>query len=220
LIKRRGGDKPFANKDLSAFRRILQTRTFIIIFPLRQRLYFFNMIFQSMDTQMKYTIFSTAWGCFGLAADKNGLVRTVLPCPTRKTVEKHLLDGLENPQFDKNLMEPLQKQIIAYFAGKHTFRPLPSVLCLTNLSALTPFARKVLGACMKIPSGKTVSYSQLASMIGKPRASRAVGSALAKNPIPLIIPCHRVIHSDGSLGNFSAPGGTTLKKMLLALEAL
>jgi methylated-DNA-[protein]-cysteine S-methyltransferase len=55
-------------------------------------------------------------------------------------------------------------------------------------------------------------------MINKPRASRAVGSALARNPIPLIIPCHRVIHSDGSLGNFSAIGGTSTKKKLLALE--
>ncbi|MBE3144695.1 MAG: MGMT family protein [Planctomycetes bacterium] len=86
------------------------------------------------------------------------------------------------------------------------------------LDSLPAFTRKVLDACRKIPAGKTVSYSQLAGMIGKPRASRAVGSALARNPIPLIIPCHRVVHSDGSLGNFSAPGGTSLKKMLIDLE--
>jgi methylated-DNA-[protein]-cysteine S-methyltransferase len=167
---------------------------------------------------MKYTIFNTAWGYFGLAADKKGLIRTILPCPSRKTVEKCLLAGLENPQFDKNLLRPLQKQIIAYFAGKHSLRPLPSAFCFLTLSRLSPFARKVLTSCSKIPSSKTVSYSQLAGMINKPRASRAVGSALARNPIPLIIPCHRVIHSDGSLGNFSAIGGTSTKKKLLALE--
>jgi len=183
---------------------------------------------------MKYTIFNTAWGYFGLVADKKGLIRTCLPCPTREIVEKHLLMGLNNPQFDKNLLKPLQKQIIAYFAGKRTLRH-PSSACLGAavrrsrvlspllsvplvLDSLSPFARKVLDACRKIPSGKTVSYSQLAGMIGKPRASRAVGSALARNPIPLIIPCHRVIRSDGSLGNFSALGGTALKKMLLTLE--
>ncbi|MGA2071278.1 MAG: MGMT family protein [Sedimentisphaerales bacterium] len=171
-----------------------------------------------MITQMKYTIFRTGWGYFGLVADKKGLIRTILPCPTRKIVEKRLLAGLDNPQFDKNLLRPLQKQIIAYFAGKHPSRPPSSVLCPLNLSRLSPFARKVLDACKKIPSGKTVSYSQLASMAGSPRASRAVGSALAKNPIPLIIPCHRVIHSDGSIGNFSALGGTSTKKKLLALE--
>jgi methylated-DNA-[protein]-cysteine S-methyltransferase len=171
------------------------------------------MIFRGMDTQMKYTIFNTAWGYFGLVADKKGLRRTCLPCPTRKIVERHLLVGLDNPQFDKNLLKPLQKQIIAYFEGKPARFNIPLVL-----GSLPPFAQKVLNGCRKIPAGKTVSYSQLAGMIGKSRTSRAVGSALAKNPIPLIIPCHRVIHSDGSLGNFSALGGTSTKKKLLALE--
>ena len=167
---------------------------------------------------MKYVIFGTAWGYFGLAADKKGVIRTCLPCKNRKTVEKHLLAGLDNPRFDKNLFKPLQKQIVAYFAGKHPVRFLSSPFCLLTLSRLTPFVRKVLTACSKIPAGKTVSYSQLAGMLGKPRATRAVGNALAKNPIPLLIPCHRIIHSDGSLGNFSAIGGTALKKMLIDLE--
>jgi methylated-DNA-[protein]-cysteine S-methyltransferase len=171
------------------------------------------MIFRGMATQMKYTIFNTAWGYFGLAADKKGLRRTVLPCENRKTVEKCLLAGLDSPQFDKNLLKPLQKQIIAYFEGKPARFNISLVL-----DSLPPLTRKVLDACRKIPSGKIVSYSQLAGMIGKPRASRAVGSALARNPIPLVIPCHRVIHSDGSLGNFSAPGGTDTKKKLMALE--
>lgn len=168
-----------------------------------------------MDTQMKYTIFNTAWGYFGLVADKKGLRRTILPCESRKTVEKCLLAGLDAPQFDKNLLKSLQKQIIVYFAGKPARLDTPLVL-----DSLPSFTRKVLDACRKIPSGKTLSYSQLAGMIGKPRASRAVGSALARNPIPLIIPCHRIIHSDGSLGNFSAFGGTDTKKKLLALENL
>lgn len=162
---------------------------------------------------MKYTIFNTAWGYFGLVADKKGLIRTILPCSSRKTVEKRLLVGFDNPQFNKNLLKPLQKQIIAYFAGKPARFNAP--IALDNLPI---FTRKVLTACSKIPSGQTVSYSQLAGMIGKPRASRAVGSALARNPIPLIIPCHRIIHSDGSLGNFSAPGGTATKKTLLDIE--
>ena len=167
----------------------------------------------------KYTIFKTKWGYFGLLANETGLCRSCLPCPTRKTTERRLLAGLNNSKFEKNLMKPLQEQIAAYFAGKRTVCPLPSTFCLLTLSRLSPFSRKVLNACSKIPFGKTVSYSQLARMIGSPRASRAVGNALAKNPIPLIIPCHRVIHSDGSLGNFSASGGTSTKKKLLALES-
>ena len=171
------------------------------------------MIFRGMNTQMKYTIFNTAWGYLGLVADKKGLRRTILPCENRKTVEKCLLAGLDDPKFDKNLLRPLQKQIIAYFEGKPA-----RFNALLVLDGLSLFTRKVLDACRKIPAGKTASYSQLAGMIGKPRASRAVGSALARNPIPLIIPCHRVIHSNGSLGNFSAFGGTSTKKKLIALE--
>jgi methylated-DNA-[protein]-cysteine S-methyltransferase len=165
-----------------------------------------------MKEQIKYTIFKTRWGYFGLAAGKKGLLRSCLPCPTRKNVERQLLTGLENPEFDSNLLKSLKGKIVAYFNGKTVRFDLP---CLDSLPA---FTRKVLAACAKIPSGKTVSYSQLARMIGNPRAGRAVGSALAKNPIPLIIPCHRVIRTNGSIGKFSAPGGSDTKKKLLALE--
>jgi O-6-methylguanine DNA methyltransferase len=193
-----------------------------------------------MVKRAKYTIFKTRWGYFGLAADDNGLFRTVLPCTTRKIAKSYLLNGLNDSQFDKNLLKPLQKQIIAYFAGKRPLRHRPalrslpvlhslgeggseagsSVICPLGLEGLPTFTQNVLAACRKIPPGRTVSYSQLARMIGKPRAGRAVGNALTKNPVPLIIPCHRVIHSDGSLGQFSAPGGTNTKKKLLDLESV
>jgi methylated-DNA-[protein]-cysteine S-methyltransferase len=166
-----------------------------------------------MDTRMKYTIFNTDLGYFGLLASEKGLCRTVLPCKTRKNVQKKLLFGIKNARFERNLFKFLQKQVVSYYKGK-------AVRFDTAIApdGLAPFTWKVLKACKKIPAGKTVSYSQLAGMIGKPKASRAVGTALAKNPIPLIIPCHRVIHCDGSLGNFSAPGGTSTKKKLLELE--
>jgi methylated-DNA-[protein]-cysteine S-methyltransferase len=166
-----------------------------------------------MAKDVKYTIFKTKWGYFGLAANEKGLARTVLPCSSQKIIKKHLLAGLEKPQFDKNLLKPLQNKIIAYFEGKPAKFDTP--LALNNLP---PFFRKVLAACKTIPSGQTVSYSQLARMLGKPNAGRAVGNALARNPVPLIIPCHRVIRRDGSLGSFSAYGGTNTKKKLIGLE--
>jgi methylated-DNA-[protein]-cysteine S-methyltransferase len=167
-----------------------------------------------MAKGVKYTIFKTKWGYFGLAANGKGLFRTVLPCPTLKITKKYLVAGLDNPKFEKNLLKPLQNKIIAYFEGKPVNFNEP--LDLANHPA---FTKKVLAACKKIPSGKTITYSQLAAMIGKPNASRAVGNALAKNPIPLIVPCHRVIRRDGSIGRFSAPGGVPLKKRLIALES-
>jgi methylated-DNA-[protein]-cysteine S-methyltransferase len=105
-----------------------------------------------------------------------------------------------------------------------------------KLELLTPFQRAVLKECAKIPKGKTCTYSQIAKAIGKPKAARAVGNALAKNPFafgreqlfprsrarknPLapLIPCHRVVRSDGSLGGYSAKGGVRAKALLLKLE--
>ena len=81
---------------------------------------------------------------------------------------------------------------------------------------LTDFQLKVLLATSKIPLGKTRSYRWIAKTIGKPKAVRAVGQALKKNPFPFIIPCHRVIKQDGSVGGYA--GGTRLKKSLLKIE--
>ena len=86
------------------------------------------------------------------------------------------------------------------------------------LRALTPFQRAVLLECAKIPKGKTITYAELARRIGKPHTARAVGNALAINPLAPTIPCHRVVKGDGSLGGYSAKGGILKKKKLLARE--
>ena len=86
------------------------------------------------------------------------------------------------------------------------------------LAWITPFARKVLGACRKVPQGRTTTYRALAEQVGQPRAARAVGGVMAANPIPLIVPCHRVLRSDGGLGGFSGPGGNATKLRLLEHE--
>jgi O-6-methylguanine DNA methyltransferase len=85
-----------------------------------------------------------------------------------------------------------------------------------DLSSGTDFQRRVWRALQKIPRGQTRSYGWVARKIGRPKAARAVGTACGANPVPIIIPCHRVIASDGSLGGFG--GGLPLKRRLLALE--
>lgn len=87
-----------------------------------------------------------------------------------------------------------------------------------DLSGGTPFQRKVWGALRQIPYGQTRSYAWVAQRIGKPKAARAVGAACGANPIPVIIPCHRVVASDGSLGGYTA--GLAWKKKLLRLEGV
>jgi len=91
-------------------------------------------------------------------------------------------------------------------------------LSLLNLSRLTDFSAKVLKQAYKIPRGKVATYSGLAAKVGNPRASRAVGTALANNPFPILIPCHRVVRADGRLGQFG--GGSDMKKQLLEREGI
>jgi methylated-DNA-[protein]-cysteine S-methyltransferase len=86
-------------------------------------------------------------------------------------------------------------------------------------SHLSPFAARVAQAVRRIPFGKTRSYGELAALVGHPRAARAVGSVMAKNRTPLVVPCHRVLASGGALGGFSAIEGLQMKRRLLDLEA-
>ena len=162
---------------------------------------------------IKYVIFKTKWGYFGLVATDNGLLRTCLPAAERERVESHLLKNLPAAQYDRDLFKDVQEQITAYFEGDCINFSVPVVL-----DGFSLFARSVLTACKGIKFGQTVSYSRLAKIAGKPTAARAVGRVLAKNPLPLIIPCHRIICANGSLGGFSATAGVNLKKKMLKLE--
>lgn len=102
-------------------------------------------------------------------------------------------------------------QLRDYFAGRRrTFN------VATDLSHVTPFQRSVLLAAAKVPPGKVVSYGDIAKRVGRPHGSRAVGQALGHNPVPIVIPCHRVVAAGGGLGGYT--GGLTIKKKLLRLE--
>jgi methylated-DNA-[protein]-cysteine S-methyltransferase len=168
-----------------------------------------------MQNTAKYVIFRTAWGYFGLAGTDSALCRTCLPGPRRGKTETHLLRDQRGPQFDKTFFKSLQDQIAAYYEGLCVnFGPEIPV----SLDGFRAFGASVLRKCRQVKFGQTISYAGLADKSGRPAASRAVGSALARNPLPLIIPCHRVLRTDGNLGGFSAPGGTALKKKMLEFE--
>ncbi|MDD5134918.1 MAG: MGMT family protein [Phycisphaerae bacterium] len=173
-----------------------------------------------MKEGLKYVIFKTKWGFFGLLANQKGLLRSVLPHNSYMATKKYLLVGMfRDAKEHKELYPELQKAIKAYYDSDNNdytdFAERFSVpLCLKG----SQFAQKILKTCMKVRPGRTITYSQLAKNAGFTRASRAAGSVLAKNQFPLIIPCHRVIRSDGKIGNFSAPGGTKTKTKMLEYE--
>jgi methylated-DNA-[protein]-cysteine S-methyltransferase len=167
----------------------------------------------------QYTIFRTKWGYFGLAGTDEAVARTCLPAPGREETEQKLLASFklnsDNLRLDNDLQQNLQGRIVAYYEGEPVdFSTDPAV----SLDGAGLFVHKVLQACRKIAFGQTKTYNDLAKEVGSPNAARAVGNIMASNPIPLIIPCHRVLRADGDLGGFSAPGGTTTKQRMLDHE--
>jgi methylated-DNA-[protein]-cysteine S-methyltransferase len=114
---------------------------------------------------------------------------------------------------DPGRVRPVAEKIQRYLAGV-----LSSIDVPVDMSGMTDFQRKVLGAVRGVPRGEYVTYGELAQRIGRPRAARAVGRALGSNPIPIVIPCHRVLAADGSLGGYSGRGGVRTKRALLHLE--
>lgn len=123
-------------------------------------------------------------------------------------------DQHPDARHDGDWLASFQQQLRDYFAGKPVSFEVDA-----DISGLTEFQRKVLTACAALHYGQTATYGELARRIGKPDASRAVGAALGRNPVPLVIPCHRVVGCNGSLGGFSAEQGIPVKRWLLDLEA-
>ena len=110
---------------------------------------------------------------------------------------------------------PLVRRLQAYALGaRDDFRDVE-----IDLELQTGFQRRVVRRCRQIPYGKTLSYGELAAQAGSPGAARAVGSCMAANRVPLVVPCHRVVTSAGRLGGYSATGGIATKQHLLDLEA-
>ena len=164
----------------------------------------------------KYSILKTKWGYFGIAGNETGLLKTCLPTTFDKA-NLLLLKGLENAKYDKRYFSRIERQINAYFEGSYVSFDSDIAVVMDGFS---DFGRLVLSDCRTINFGETISYGQLAERIGRPNAARAVGQILSKNPLPLIIPCHRVVCSNGGLGGFSAIGGITFKKKMLELEKM
>jgi len=117
------------------------------------------------------------------------------------------------------ILLPWQRDLVELLQAYAEGTPVDFSQVPIELDVSSDFRRGVLNACRKVPYGQTISYGQLALRAGVPGAARAVGTCMAQNPLPLIVPCHRVTRTGGEIGPYSAPGGTATKRRLLAMEA-
>jgi methylated-DNA-[protein]-cysteine S-methyltransferase len=163
---------------------------------------------------MDYHLFPTQFGHAAILFEKAPLLikRIFLPHPGRKVLKGHIQEtGGATARHTPEVLT-LCRDIQAYFDGA----PIRPPWKLLDLRALTPLQRVVLRTVATVPHGTTRTYGQIAAQIGRPKACRFVGTTLARNPFPVVIPCHRIVRADGSPGSFS--GGTELKRRMLALE--
>jgi O-6-methylguanine DNA methyltransferase len=169
---------------------------------------------------LRATLLSTSWGWVAMVRSGTGLRGLTLPEPTRERAFRFARehwpdavwsDGAADGAPGDPAGKAIARQIHDYFEGKRIRFDVP-----LDLGGLAPFHRKVLLRCFAIPYGETRTYGALAKEAGSPGAFRAVGHAMATNPIAIVIPCHRVVGSDGSLRGFG--GGLPMKERLLRME--
>jgi methylated-DNA-[protein]-cysteine S-methyltransferase len=155
---------------------------------------------------METTVFETAIGPCGIGWTERGVARVRLPGPKRA-------GGAASPPPEVRLAI---EGIRALLRGE----PADLTWVRVDLGGLRPFDQRVLEAARSIRPGATRTYGELAAVLGEPGEARAVGTAMARNPVPLVVPCHRVVAADGRLGGFSAPGGAATKRRLLEIEGV
>lgn len=171
------------------------------------------------EATQHYCIFGTAGGYCGIAWNASGITRFQLPTKAETSTERLLLRRLPSA-VSADPTPAVAKTIAAvkqYFAGETVdFSDVE-----LDLSGQDTFFQEIYAAARRVGWGKTTTYGSLAKELGRgPEAARDVGQAMAKNPVGLIIPCHRVLAAGGKIGGFSAPGGASSKQRMLELEGV
>ncbi|UVT18929.1 MAG: methylated-DNA--[protein]-cysteine S-methyltransferase [Nitrospira sp.] len=158
-------------------------------------------------------IFRSSWGWMGIAESQKGIQAIVLPKRSKRAVESDLRAQSDGPlqQEASTRLEAARRQLLQYLEGKRDTFDVP-----LDLSQGTSFQRQVWRALQRVPYGKLRSYQWIAARVGGRHYARAVGNAVGANPLPIVIPCHRIVAHDASLGGFS--GGLSMKRKLLSLE--
>lgn len=171
-----------------------------------------------MPSSQNYHVFETTLGWLGIAWSENGLTQLQLPSHDRAATERRLrrriVGGVEAPPpaWVAETIEVLKR----YANGEPVdFSSVP-----VDLAGVDRFRLAIYEAARKLAFGETVTYGELAARAGYPGEARDTGQALGQNPVPIVVPCHRILAAGNKIGGFSAPGGSTTKERLLSMEGV
>lgn len=173
-----------------------------------------------MNDTLRYCMFEAPGGWGAVLSGSKGIREVVLPFgwETRERLEASLAARLPRPVEAPvdDVASEAARRLSRYFRGERVeFFDLP-----LDLAAFTPFQAEVYRVVAAIPHGKVLTYRDVAVAVGRPAAARGIGGAMGRNPLPVIIPCHRVVGSSGAMTGYSAPGGIASKQWLLRLEGV
>lgn len=166
-----------------------------------------------MGQELRYITFNTDMGWVAILGSAGGLLRVTQPQNSSQQAVQRLGDRVNQATWSPEPFNDLVERLRSYYCGYQV--AFPDRL---DFSGATRFQCAVWEAAKRIPYGETRSYGWVAEQIGKPGSARAVGQAMGRNPVAIIVPCHRVIASDGTLGGFG--NGLEAKKRLLRLEGI
>ena len=167
-------------------------------------------------TALGYALFDTAIGRCGVAWSERGIVAVQLPAASDAATRAHVqrrAGGAREATAPPPVAGAIAGIVALLDGGTTEFADVA-----VDLDGVPPFNRRVYEIARTIPRGSTLSYGEIAGRLGDPAAARAVGQALGENPVPIVVPCHRVLAAHGRIGGFSAPGGTATKRRLLTIE--
>jgi O-6-methylguanine DNA methyltransferase len=168
--------------------------------------------------ELGFAMFDTAIGRCAIAWSTRGVLAVQLPEKNDRQTRARLVQRFPNAR--EAPPPPAVEQAIAGIVALLRGEPVDLSAVALDMEEVAPFPRRVYETARKIPAGATLSYGEIAARLGAPRAARAVGQALGRNPLPILVPCHRVLAAGGRPGGFSANGGVATKLRLLAIESV
>lgn len=166
-------------------------------------------------SDLKLALFQTDLGWFALCGSGRTVSSLSIGHLSAAAARRHVSADTGRP-IETDWFPELRRRLERFAAGVE----MDFADCELDLDGYTPFQKRVLAVTREIAYGTTVTYAQLAHSAGTPRAARAVGNVMARNPVPILVPCHRVTATGGGWGGYSAPQGVVLKRRLLAMESV